>query len=101
MDRPLVSVADTPSLTPVIRFQNREAEGAQNQRPRDERGWIVFYYEGNLHGLCLGCSERITSEAQAYTLLAFTSRHELIKICLRIGYKKGLSSARDIRLLFA
>ena len=50
LDRPLVLVADAPSLPSADRFQDRESKGAQNERPRYERFWIVFYYEGNLHG---------------------------------------------------
>jgi len=50
VDRPLVIVADAPSLTSATRFQDPESKGAQNERPSYERCWIVFYYEGNLHG---------------------------------------------------
>jgi len=50
VDRPLVLVADAPSLPSANRFQDRESKGAQNERPRYERFWIVFYYEGYLHG---------------------------------------------------
>ena len=50
MDRPFVLLADAPSFASATRFQDREAEGAQKERPRYERGWIIFNYEGNLHG---------------------------------------------------